>query len=73
MVDNVPARSTLQDRVYAEISADIARGVLGPGERLRVARLAKRFGTSQAPVREALRRLTRAPDIAADLGAVSGR
>jgi DNA-binding GntR family transcriptional regulator len=57
-VENAPARSTLQDRVYAEVSADIARGVLGPGERLRVAHLAKRFGTSQAPVREALRRLT---------------
>jgi DNA-binding GntR family transcriptional regulator len=58
MAENVPARSTLQDRVYAELSADIARGVLGSGERLRVAHLAKRFGTSQAPVREALRRLT---------------
>jgi DNA-binding GntR family transcriptional regulator len=57
-MDDTPARSTLQDRVYAGLSADIARGVLGPGERLRVAHLAKRFGTSQAPVREALRRLT---------------
>jgi DNA-binding GntR family transcriptional regulator len=52
------ARSTLQDRVYGELSADITHGVLRPGERLRVAHLAKRFGTSQAPVREALRRLT---------------
>jgi len=58
MTEKLPARSTLQDRVYAELSADIARGVLGSGERLRVAHLAKRFGTSQAPVREALRRLT---------------
>jgi len=51
-------RSTLQDRVYAGISADIESGALAPGERLRVAHLAQRFGTSQAPVREALRRLT---------------
>lgn len=58
MAEDARTRSTLQDRVYAGLSADIARGILGPGERLRVAHLAKRFGTSQAPVREALRRLT---------------
>lgn len=49
---------TLQDRIHAGLSADIANGVLRPGEKLRVAHLAKHFGTSQAPVREALRRLT---------------
>lgn len=58
MNDDSGTRSTLQDRVYQGLSTDIARGVLLPGERLRVAHLAKRFGTSQAPVREALRRLT---------------
>lgn len=58
MAEHAPTRSTLQELVYAGLSADIARGVLGPGERLRVVHLAKRFGTSQAPVREALRRLT---------------
>jgi DNA-binding GntR family transcriptional regulator len=50
-------RSTLQARVYAALSSDIAQGILQPGERLRVAHLATRFGTSQTPVREALARL----------------
>lgn len=58
MNDKLGERHTLQDRVYQELSLDIAQGILLPGERLRVAHLAKRFGTSQAPVREALRRLT---------------
>lgn len=58
MSQQAGGRSTLQDSVYAGISADIAQGVLKPGAKLRVAHLAKRFGTSQAPVREALRRLT---------------
>lgn len=58
MPETAGERSTLQDRVYERLSADIGHGVLQPGERLRVAHLAKRFGTSQAPVREALRRLT---------------
>lgn len=58
MSDPSPARSTLQDRVYLDLSADITSGALAPGDKLRVAHLAKRFGTSQAPVREALRRLT---------------
>lgn len=51
-------RGTLQDRVYGALSAEIAGGMLEPGTRLRVAHLAKRFGTSQAPIREALSRLT---------------
>lgn len=55
--ENEPWRATLQDRVYAQLQEDILRGRLGPGSRLLVAHLAERFGTSQAPVREALRRL----------------
>ncbi|MBX7445958.1 MULTISPECIES: GntR family transcriptional regulator [unclassified Arthrobacter] len=55
---NGPGRATLQDRVYAQLQEDILKGRLGPGSRLLVAHLAERFGTSQAPVREALRRLT---------------
>lgn len=51
-------RTTLQERVYAGIQADIFEGRLAPGAHLRVAHLAEQFGTSQAPVREALRRLT---------------
>tara|TARA_B100000378_G_scaffold207821_1_gene170917 strand:+ start:7395 stop:8072 length:678 start_codon:yes stop_codon:yes gene_type:complete len=58
VADSTAERSTLQDRVYSGLSADITSGALLPGEKLRVAHLAKRFGTSQAPVREALRRLT---------------
>ena len=58
MAEPATERSTLQDRVYLGLSTDITTGTLLPGEKLRVAHLAKRFGTSQAPVREALRRLT---------------
>jgi len=58
MSEQPAERSTLQDRVYLGLSVDITTGALLPGEKLRVAHLAKRFGTSQAPVREALRRLT---------------
>lgn len=51
-------KKTLQDRIYMSLSDEITQGILRPGERLRVAHIASRFGTSQAPVREALRRLT---------------
>ena len=58
MTTPAPARPTLQDRVYDGLQNDIISGTLRPGEHLKVAHLAKRFGTSQAPVREALRRFT---------------
>lgn len=58
MAQPTAQQSTLQDRVYLGVSNDIMTGALLPGEKLRVTHLANRFGTSQAPVREALRRLT---------------
>lgn len=58
MAESGGQRSTLQDRVYTRLQNEIATGELAPGSKLLVAHLAERFGTSQAPVREALRRLT---------------
>jgi DNA-binding GntR family transcriptional regulator len=47
-----PRTSTL--RVRDELQRAILSGALGPGERLRAEALARRFGTSRTPVREAL-------------------
>ena len=43
--------------IYQEISSEIARGVLQPGQKITEKVLSERFGTSRGPVREALRRL----------------
>lgn len=51
-------RATLADRIYQRLEDEILSGQLEPGSRLLIVPLAKRFGTSQAPVREAIRRLT---------------
>lgn len=51
-------RETLQDRVYKRLRDEIINADIVPGASLRVLHLADRFGTSQAPIREALRRLT---------------
>ncbi|CAL8969629.1 putative D-xylose utilization operon transcriptional repressor [Propionicimonas sp. T2.31MG-18] len=51
-------RATLADRIYGQLEDEILSGELKPGSRLLIVPLAKRFGTSQAPVREAIRRLT---------------
>lgn len=45
------------DNVYAAIKGDIASGHYAPGQHLREEQLARRFGVSRTPVREALRRL----------------
>ena len=47
----------LQQRIYSALRSDIVTGKLVPGARLRELDLAAQFGTSQTPVREALRRL----------------
>lgn len=52
-----PVRQTLQDEIYATLRDEILDAEIAPGENLRVLHLASRFGTSQAPIREALRRL----------------
>lgn len=50
-VEPVPAS------VYELIREDIISGKLGPNERLKVADLAERYGTSTNPIREALQQL----------------
>ncbi|WP_238016972.1 GntR family transcriptional regulator [Dactylosporangium sp. AC04546] len=62
MADNTPQRAPLvtgllSDQIYTAIRADIVAGTLTPGERLVEAEMARSFGVSQAPVRDALRRL----------------
>lgn len=50
-------RSLLREHIRDEIMARILSGELQPGERLLEMHLAREFGSSQAPVREALREL----------------
>ena len=50
-------RTVLREQVKAVLLERILRGDLEPGERLVETRLARELGTSQAPVREALRDL----------------
>lgn len=50
-------RVPLAARVYDELRHDLATGEVAPTERLRAERLAKRYGVSRTPVREALARL----------------
>lgn len=51
-----PVRS-LHEHIYLTLRDDITEGRIRPGERLVELALAERFGASQGPVREALRRL----------------
>ena len=51
------ARTVLREQVKEVLLERIRRGELEPGERLVETRLARELGTSQAPVREALRDL----------------
>jgi DNA-binding GntR family transcriptional regulator len=46
---------TVADVIAGRMRSDIFHGVLVPGERITIARLAKRYGVSHLPVREALR------------------
>jgi DNA-binding GntR family transcriptional regulator len=54
--NNGAARSFV-DRIHDELHRMITEGKLGDGERLVIDRLARQFGTSLIPVREALARL----------------
>jgi DNA-binding GntR family transcriptional regulator len=54
MIDNVP---TYADVIYGRIREEILTGVVKSGDRLAELDLARRMGTSQGPVREALARL----------------
>src|SRR5436190_5357016 len=51
------SRTVLREQVKDVLLQRIARGELKPGERLVETRIAQELGTSQAPVREALRDL----------------
>ena len=51
-------KNTRAEVLLAEIETMIIKGVLRPGERLDETILAKRFGVSRTPVREAIRVLT---------------
>lgn len=51
------SRLTLAQQIRDMLVVDIVSGDIPPGERLVETKLAARFGTSQAPVREALREL----------------
>lgn len=48
---------TLTERAEASLEESIVRGRLSPGIKLRIAEIAKDFGVSQTPMREALSRL----------------
>lgn len=50
---------SLSDQIYGVIKEDILTGVFLPRHMMQEGRLAKRFGTSKTPVREALLRLVR--------------
>jgi DNA-binding GntR family transcriptional regulator len=52
------ARKTLAEELRLQLADEIVRGVLPPGAALDESELAKRFGVSRTPVREALRELT---------------
>jgi DNA-binding GntR family transcriptional regulator len=52
-----PAALGLTVRLYDELSRAIVTGELAPGEKLSEPVIARRYGASRAPVREAIRRL----------------
>jgi DNA-binding GntR family transcriptional regulator len=58
--ENAPLAQTLPERLAETLSARITDGTYGPGERLTEGVLAKEFGVSHGPVRDALRMLERA-------------
>jgi DNA-binding GntR family transcriptional regulator len=51
-------RGLLSDRIYELVRSMIKDSTLKPGEQVVESQLARRLGVSQAPVREALKRLT---------------
>ena len=55
--DAADSGTTAADRVHREILALVADGDLRPGDALSEVALARRFGTSRTPVREAIQRL----------------
>lgn len=58
--ESIPLAQTLPERLAETLSARITDGTYRPGERLTEGVLAKEFGVSHGPVRDALRMLERA-------------
>ena len=56
-MDRPLRRMTLRDEIKERLVERILNGTYGPGERIVESQVATEFGTSQAPVREALREL----------------
>ena len=55
MTDSVLTRQSLKDQIKTILIDRIVDGELVPGDRIKELKIAKEFGTSQAPVREAIR------------------
>ncbi len=56
-LEPVSSRTTIQESVYQQLRNALMAGNFDPGQTLTIASLAETFGTSNMPVREALRRL----------------
>jgi DNA-binding GntR family transcriptional regulator len=56
-LEPVSSRTTIQEGVYQQLRNALMAGNFDPGQTLTIASLAESFGTSNMPVREALRRL----------------
>ncbi|MFC3167775.1 MULTISPECIES: GntR family transcriptional regulator [Paracoccus] len=54
----IVSRRTMAGEVYGQLRAALMEGVFETGQSFAISDLAQRFGTSNTPVREALRRLT---------------
>jgi GntR family transcriptional regulator, carbon starvation induced regulator len=52
------AGGTLASQFYARLRREIVRGILLPGEKLRIESLRSRYGVGASPIREALNRLS---------------
>ena len=68
-------RRTLADELRLQLADDIVRGLLTPGTGLDETELARRFGVSRTPVREAIRQLAASGlvEVRAHRGAVVAR
>ncbi|MFF6984609.1 GntR family transcriptional regulator [Streptomyces sp. NPDC008343] len=55
--DRLPAVKSKADLAYENLHAAIADGTLRPGERINMDELARSFGVSKIPIREAVKRL----------------
>ena len=69
------SRRTLAEELRLTLADDIVRGLLGPGSALDETELARRFGVSRTPVREAIRELAASGlvEVRAHRGAVVAR